>query len=102
MFELIKSSKFDKWLGKLRDFRAKGKILVALKKVQTGNLGDHKSIGNEISEIRLDYGPGYRVYYSKRKKVILLLLIGGTKSSQQADIEKAKEVLSDWKTQNEE
>jgi len=61
--------------------------------MELGNLGDHKSIGNGVSEIRIDYGPGYRLYYTKNGNTILILLVGGDKSSQQKDIERAKKIL---------
>jgi len=82
---------FLKWFEALRDAGAKGRILPRLSRiVRDGNLGDHRErIQGAISELRIDYGPGYRVYYVQVGSVILVLLGGGTKDSQQADIEAA-------------
>ena len=93
MFVLQKTKYFAEWLSSLRDSKAKAKILVRLTRMELGNLGDHKSIGNGLSEIRIDYGPGYRLYYTKNGNTILILLVGGDKSSQQKDIERAKMIL---------
>ncbi len=81
---------FDKWLRKLRDKKAKARILMRLKQVELGNLGDVKSVGHRISELRINYGQGYRVYFTRKGNVIILLLHGGDKSTQSKDIEKAR------------
>ena len=97
MFELLQTDEFTEWLKRLKDVNARARINVRLRRISlTGNLGDTKSVGNGVYEIRIDYGPGYRVYYSQRGKKILLLLIGGDKSSQQKDIDKAKRLNTEY------
>ena len=86
------TAEFKKWMRKLRDFRAKAHILSRLTQVEGGNLGDFKSVGNGVLEIRIDYGPGYRLYFAKDGEAIVILLIGGNKSSQDYDIIKAKNI----------
>lgn len=82
---------FDTWLHKLRDKRAIDKIVIRIKRIeQTNNLGDYKSVGENLYELRIDYGPGYRLYFSFNGNEIIILLCGGDKSTQQKDIEKAK------------
>ena len=76
----------------LRDVYAKSRINNRLKHVELGNLGDSKSVGDGVFEMRIDYGPGYRLYYMNVNGEVIFLLIGGDKSSQQRDIEKAKEI----------
>ncbi len=90
-----KTSEFDKWFGKLKDIRAKAKILFRIQKIESeGHLGDCKPVGDGISELRINYAKGYRVYFKEKDMTIIILLIGGEKSSQQNDIKKAKEI---WK-----
>jgi len=86
------SSEFDKWLAKLRDVRAVGRILTRIKRLEQGNPGDVEPAGDGISELRIDYGPGYRVYYKDTGKEIIILLCGGDKRTQQADINNAKKI----------
>lgn len=97
MTDLAQTAEFAKWLKRLKDIDARARINVRLKRIAlTGNLGDTKPVGDGVYELRVDYSPGYRVYYSQRGKEILLLLIGGDKSSQQKDIEKAKKINSEY------
>ena len=86
------TAEFKKWMQKLRYFRAKVHILSRLTQVEGGNLGDFKSVGNGVLEMRIDYGPGYRLYFAKDGEAIVILLIGGNKSSQDYDIIKAKNI----------
>lgn len=79
------------WLGKLRDARAKARIWQRLSRMECGNFGDHRSVGGGVWEMRIDYGPGYRIYYAIYEHVVVLLLCGGDKDSQQQDIITAKE-----------
>ena len=87
-----KTEEFDNWLLKLRDRRAKAKIIIRLQRVQEGNYGDHKSVGGGVSELRITEGAGYRLYYTIQGDVIVIMLAGGDKSTQQQDIEKAKQL----------
>ena len=87
-----KTEEFDNWLLKLRDRRAKAKIIIRLQRVQEGNFGDHKSVGGGVSEQRITEGAGYRLYYTIQGDVIVIMLAGGDKSTQQQDIEKAKQL----------
>jgi len=79
------------WAASLRDLRAKSKINQRLDRLQTGNLGDYKFVGDGVYELRIDYGGGYRIYFGQVGSVIILLLCGGDKSSQNKDIRRAKE-----------
>jgi putative addiction module killer protein len=88
-----KTSEFDKWIRKLKDFRAKSKILFRIQKLETDeHFGDCKPVGNGISEMRINYAKGYRVYFKEKDDKIVILLIGGDKSTQQSDIEKANKI----------
>ena len=88
-----KTSEFDKWIRKLKDIRAKSKILFRIQKLETDeHFGDCKPVGAGISEMRINYAKGYRVYFKEKDNKIVILLIGGYKSTQQKDIEKAKEI----------
>ncbi len=87
------SGEFREWLKGLRDQTAKAKVLVRIKRLAEGNLGDVKHFDG-ISELRIDYGPGYRIYVARKGKTSYLLLCGGEKSSQQKDIERAKKILA--------
>jgi putative addiction module killer protein len=90
--EIRRTSAFDKWLRKLRDAQAKAKVLVRIQRLALGNPGDVKPVGEGISEMRIDYGPGYRVYYTQRGSEVIVLLVGGDKSSQESDIARAMEL----------
>jgi len=93
MLRTEKTSEFDKWIRKLKDLRAKAKILFRIQKIETdGHFGDCKPVGDGISEMRINYAKGYRVYFREKDNKIVVLLIGGDKSTQQKDIKKAKEI----------
>jgi len=93
MYFIEKTTEFDKWLKKLKDFRAKAKILFRLQKIESNAyFGDCKPVGEGISELRINYAKGYRVYFREKGDQIIILLAGGDKSTQQEDIEKAKEI----------
>jgi putative addiction module killer protein len=96
-FELIRTDEFNAWLIKLRDRRGVVKIGFRLARLEQGILGDVKPVGGGVSEIRIDHGPGYRLYYVKRGLVIIVLLCGGDKSSQDRDIARAKLLAEQWK-----
>ena len=87
---------FEEWLGSLRDLKARVKIEKRLQRVKLGNLGDYRSVGEGVCELKIDYGPGYRVYFGQIGLTILLLLCGGDKSTQEQDILKAKEYWRDY------
>lgn len=86
MVEMRKTELFAKWIDNLRDVQAKARVLVRIERLASGNAGDVKSVGEGISEMRIDYGPGYRVYFTKRGSELIILLAGGDKGSQSADI----------------
>lgn len=96
MIELIKSDRFDRWLRDLRDMRAAARIQVRLDRLALGNAGDVKSVGAGISEMRIDYGPGYRIYFTRRGALVIVLLCGGDKSTQARDIIEAKSIAAHW------
>tara|TARA_R110002074_G_scaffold152936_1_gene307529 strand:- start:99266 stop:99562 length:297 start_codon:yes stop_codon:yes gene_type:complete len=83
---------FDKWFIGLKDRMAKARIQARIDRVEMGNFGDVSSVGEGVSELRIFYGPRYRVYFVKQNSVVVILLSGGDKSSQQTDIAKAKEI----------
>jgi putative addiction module killer protein len=97
VIELFKSRVFDDWFSRLRDRRAVARIAVRLDRLATGNPGDVKPVGDGISEMRIDCGPGYRVYFLKRDQIVIVLLGGGDKSSQSKDISQAKALAAHWK-----
>lgn len=97
MIELIRSETFDRWLAGLRDRRAIMRIAARLDRLASGNPGDVRPVGNGISELRISYGPGYRVYFIQRGPVLIILLCGGDKSSQGRDIEQARALAEQWK-----
>lgn len=97
MIELIRSETFDRWLAGLRDRRAIMRIAARLDRLASGNPGDARPVGNGISELRISYGPGYRVYFIQRGPVLIILLCGGDKSSQSRDIEQARALAEQWK-----
>jgi putative addiction module killer protein len=90
MIVIRKTSAFSEWLSGLRDQRAKAKIAARIDRLALGNPGDVAPVGEGVSELRIDYGPGYRVYFTKRGKSIVILLCGGDKSNQNRDIKSAK------------
>ena len=90
MIEVRQTRRFATWLAGLRDDRARARILKRLDRAQAGNLGDVAPVGEGVSEMRIFYGPGYRVYFVQRGSELIVLLCGGDKSTQAADIEEAK------------
>ena len=89
MIEIRKTELFANWLDNLHDIKAKARILVRVERLSSGNAGDVKPVGEGISEMRIDYGPGYRVYFVQRGSQLIILLAGGNKSSQSSDIKVA-------------
>jgi putative addiction module killer protein len=90
MKKIRRTSVYKKWIKNLRDSRARYRILTQIKRLEEGNPGDVGPVGEGISELRINYGPGYRVYYKDTGNEIVILLCGGDKSTQQADIAEAK------------
>lgn len=97
MKELIRSEVFDRWLSCLRDRRAVARITARLDRLATGNPGDVEPVGEGVSELRINYGPGYRVYFIQRGPVLVILLCGGDKSTQSKDIRQAKALAEQWR-----
>ncbi len=98
MFEIIKSETFDSWFKGLRDKRAAARINARLRRVSLGNLGDIAPVGDGVSEMRIFYGPGYRIYFVQEGQVLIVLLCGGDKSTQKKDIKRAKELANERRT----
>ena len=89
MIEIRKTSQFAKWIDSLQDLRARARIQARIERLSTGNPGDVKPVGEGISEMRINYGPGYRVYYIQHERRVIILLAGGDKSTQARDIKVA-------------
>ena len=83
---------FERWLRRVRDQRARAAIVSRIERIEDGNFGDYGSVGGRVSELRIDVGPGYRVYYTIRRNTIVVLLCGGDKSSQGRDIRRAQQM----------
>ena len=96
MLEIIKSDTFDSWLRSLRDRQAKARIEVRIRRLSLDNPGQYRSLKNGINELKIDYGPGYRVYYTFRNQTLVLLLCGGDKATQDQDIKTALRILKQW------
>ena len=91
-----KTDEYRDWLDRLRDQAGRARILVRVDRLIHGNPGSHRNLQGGVSELKIDFGPGYRVYYSQRGEQLLLLLIGGDKSSQTKDIAKAQQLAKDF------
>lgn len=89
MIEIRETEAFSKWIDGLKDIRARARILVRIERLATGNPGDVKPVGEGVSELRINYGSGYRVYFRKMGQTVIVLLAGGDKSSQSKDIKTA-------------
>ena len=95
MFHVEKTPEFDRWLRRVKDLKAKAKILFRIQKLESdGHFGDCKSIGDGIQEMRINFSKGYRIYFKEKGRKIVLLLAGGVKSTQRKDVKRAKEI---WK-----
>ena len=99
MIEIRTTASYDKWFDRLRDERAKAKINARLIRLTLSNPGDLKGLGGGLSELRVDYGPGYRIYLVRKGDVYVVLLCGGDKSSQHADIVLASRLAAEWMDQ---
>ena len=96
MIEVRQTGVFSDWLRKLRDEKARSRILIRVRRLSLGNFGDVKPVGEGVSELRIDYGPGYRVYLQQSGSELVLLLAGGSKKTQSTDIAKAKKLAKEW------
>ena len=97
MLEIIQSETFNRWRSGLRDRQALARINARIRRLADGNPGDVKPVREGISELRIDHGPGYRVYFVRRGPLVIVLLAGGDKRSQDADIERAIAIAKEWK-----
>ncbi len=97
MIEVRQTDLFANWLRKLRDEQARARIQIRIRRLSLGNFGDVKPVGEGVSELRIDYGPGYRVYFQQTGTSLVLLLVGGDKKTQDADIAKAKKLAKEAK-----
>ena len=95
MIDVRKTEEFDDWLSALKDYKAVAKIAARVERLALGNPGDVKPVGEGISEMRIPYGPGYRVYYTQTRKEVVLLLCGGDRATQDKDIKRAKEIAAE-------
>lgn len=95
MIEVRHTVEFERWLSELRDRVAQARIVVRLRRMEIGNPGDVKSVGEGVSELRIDHGPGYRLYFVRRGNSLVILLCGGEKSSQERDIARAKQMAKE-------
>ena len=97
--EIRQTETYARWFAALRDPQAKARIVVRIRRLSLGNAGDAKPVGGGVCELRIDYGPGYRLYFVRRGEALVLLLTGGDKSRQQADIARAKALAAAWETE---
>lgn len=95
--QLIQTAEFNAWFSNQRDSMTKKRILARITRLQDGNPGDVKDVGEGVSEMRLDFGPGYRLYFLGRGPLLVILLCGGTKKTQDADIKLAKTLAKHWR-----
>lgn len=94
MFSVLQTDEFEAWLDGLRDRKAQAAVRNRILQIEGGLLGDVKSLGDRVSEARIHYGPGYRLYFTMRDLVVVILLCGGEKKSQKRDLTKAKKLVS--------
>lgn len=96
MLEILKSDTFDTWLRNLRDRQARARIEVRIRRLSLENPGQHRALKSGLHEMKIDHGPGYRVYYTYRSEALILLLCGGDKSTQRQDIRLASRIEKEW------
>jgi putative addiction module killer protein len=94
MTEIRQTDTYSEWFNALRDRRAKARIDIRIRRLSLGNPGDVRPVGKGVSELRIDYGPGYRVYFVQHGALLIVLLCGGDKDTQAVDVERAKELAS--------
>lgn len=93
MFTVHQTQEFQDWLDGLKDLKAQLRIVARLRLAEAGNLGDWKPVGAEVSEMRIAFGPGYRLYFTKRQNILIVMLAGGDKSTQARDIKRAQKIV---------
>jgi putative addiction module killer protein len=93
VYTVQQTQEFQDWLDELKDVRAQVRIAARIRLAEAGNLGDWKSVGGEVSEMRVDVGPGYRLYFTRRGNIVIIMLAGGNKSTQTRDIKRAQKIL---------
>ena len=96
MYEVVQTKEFERWHRGLRDSRAVARVTTAVERLQLGLVGGYKSVGGGVSEIRITYGPGYRLYYTMKDNQLVILLCGGSKSSQKRDITRARKLKDEY------
>lgn len=95
MFTVRQTREFRDWLDALKDHRAQVRIAARLRLAEAGSLGDWKTVGGEVSEMRVDVGAGYRLYFTRRESILIIMLAGGDKSTQARDIKRAQRILKE-------
>src|SRR5574337_90600 len=99
MVEVVKSATFDRWQRKLKDRKAAARVAIRIDRLAMGNPGDVKPVGRGVSELRINFGPGYRIYYLREGNWVIVLLCGGDKSTQESDIKTAQRIAEEWRAQ---
>lgn len=97
---ILKTAEFRHWLRSLRDERGRARVLKSIDRLSLGHFGNTKSVGGGISELRVDHGPGYRIYYARRGAQLILLAYGGDKSRQKTDIDRARQIAASWEPED--
>jgi putative addiction module killer protein len=100
MIEVRQTIVFSAWMDGLRDMQATARIAIRIRRLSLGNFGDVKSVGGGVSELRIDYGPGYRLYFTRRGATLVILLCGGDKRTQDRDILRAREMMQNLTTEH--
>jgi len=98
--QIITTDKFERWLRSIVDIRSRRKITLRIQRLKLGNFGDYKSVGQEVYELRIHFGPGYRVYFAKKGELFVILLVGGDKNSQSKDIIQSQLLWQEIKNDN--
>ena len=96
VWKILETTEFRRWILRLRDRRARGQIGIRLQRVARGNFGNARSVGGRVSELRINYGPGYRIYFTRIGETVIMLLIGGDKDSQNRDIRVAQRLAREY------
>jgi putative addiction module killer protein len=100
VFRVEQTPEFGAWFAALRDTGAKARIVTRIDRLSIGHFGDTKSVGGGVSELRVHHGPGYRLYFARRGERLILLACGGDKSTQRADIARAREIVAQWEPED--